>query len=275
MKKFTFLIPIFFLFFSCDEGTTTENVIDPTLLQKVIFNPGTSYETHWNFTNGILENIVKADGTFIEQFIYNPNNQLIQNIKYNNVGEVDQNYIITYNSDGIITQVNGTMYQYNLSENKYFYNNQATYECHLNTDGLITSSNYLYIDGEDYYGEDYYCNFDSNSNLTSLSAFGFSFTKFTVNFNYNTTINPLKNATLSLSKAKSLYDVPFFTKGLVSNNNLAGDVYDKLAPESSTFSYTYNANNLPVTQTQNDYYFGQLEGSHVSAHYYYQGDVFP
>ena len=54
-----------------------------------------------------------------------------------------------------------------------------------------------------------------------------------------------------------------------------GNRSEPFDPESEVYQYTYNSNNLPITQTRDNYYNGVYENTISSVKYYYQGDVIP
>ena len=55
------------------------NALDPTKLARVIFYPGTNNERRWFFyPNGLLKKIVDANGTLLQTFVYDTNNNWVQ-----------------------------------------------------------------------------------------------------------------------------------------------------------------------------------------------------
>ncbi len=77
MKKSILLLLLSVLLFSCSK-TENVQVPNPTLLKKIIKNPNTSEEQHWNFDdNGYLKEIVRKDGTVLFSFQFDANGNLI------------------------------------------------------------------------------------------------------------------------------------------------------------------------------------------------------
>lgn len=274
MKKFCLLLSFVVISISCSSDSS-EVTLDPNLLQRVDFYPGTSFEKRWLFNpDGLLYEITKADGTLIEEFIYDADNNVTQNIKYEN-GLPTENYLITYNSSNKITDINGKQYNYSASQNRYYYTiGFDDYSCSLNSDFLVTESHLIYDDTVDVYNTDYYCDY-TLSNMNSYRSYSWSSSEIDITYEFDNKINPLKNALLPVFRFKSLIDTVFFNGSLSSINNIISQAYFSVDPESHTYDYIYNSINLPLTQTRNDYSNGVFEGSLVSANYYYQGDVLP
>lgn len=97
MKNIISLFVIIIVLVSCNnDDSTNSTVINPNLLQRVDFFSGTNYEKRWCFnSNGFLEEIKDANGILLEKFVYNSNNQVIQNLIYEN-GIVSQTLNISY-----------------------------------------------------------------------------------------------------------------------------------------------------------------------------------
>jgi hypothetical protein len=113
MKKLLTLF-VSAILFSCNSDDASENTqtTDPTLLQKVIFAPGTVVERHWTFyENGLLKEIAKPDGTVLQTFTYDANNNLL----------ATAGHTFTYDAGNIITTVDGypVAYGYDAAGGKY------------------------------------------------------------------------------------------------------------------------------------------------------------
>lgn len=273
MKKFCLLLSFVVISISCSSDSS-EVTLDPNLLQRVDFYPGTSFEKRWIFNpEGLLTDITKADGTLIEKFTYDTHNNVVQNVKYIN-GVPGGSDNITYDSGNFITQINTVVYNYSFTENKYFYTiGFNDYSCSLNSEFLVTESHLVYDDTVDVYNTDSYCGY-TLGNMNSYSNYSWSGDIYT-HYEFDNRINPLKNALLPILRYKSLIDTEFFFDSLSSVNNITSQAYYSSDPESHTYDYIYNSLNLPQTQTRNDYYLGTYENSLISAKYYYQGDALP
>lgn len=274
MKKFCFIFSFVVISISCSNDSSNVTAVDPNLLQRVDFYPGTSFEKRYIFNaDGLLTEITKADGTLIEKFVYDADNNVTQNTKYEN-GLATENYLITYDSNNKITDINSNHYNYSTSDNRYYYTiGFDDYSCNLNSEFLVTESHLVYDDTADVYNTDYYCGY-ALGNMTSYSNSSWTADIYT-NYEFDNRINPLKNALLPIFRFKSLIDTNFFYSSLSSVNNITSQAYYSIDPESHTYDYIYNSISLPQTQTRNDYSNGVFEGSLVSANYYYQGDVLP
>ena len=120
MKKIFTLFVLTTTLFSCSSDDSSSTV-NPNLLQRVDFYPGTTSEKRWNFNaEGLLTSITNSDNEILELFVYDTNNNVIQNTKYSS-GSPTENYLITYDSNNKITNINGKNYNYSGSENRYYY----------------------------------------------------------------------------------------------------------------------------------------------------------
>ena len=211
MKKFCFLFSCIIICISCSNDSSRV-AVNPNLLQRVAFHPGTTFERRWNFNSeGLLTNITNSAGELVELFVYDSNNNVIQDVKYDS-GSPTENYLITYDSSNKITTINGKHYNYSASDNRYYYTaGNESFSCELNTDGLATHySDFFDFPGE---GDDIQTEFTfqyESGNLLSMSGFGSSMSDVIINFTYGNSVNPLKNATLPVFRIKSLIDPNFF-----------------------------------------------------------------
>ena len=275
MKNLFTLFIIAITISSCSNNTTSSN--NPNLLQRVDFFPGTTFENRWNFNQaGLLTTIKDANGNLIEKFIYDSNNNVIQDIKYS-AGTPTENYQITYDSSNKITVINGKQYNYSVSENRYYYVlGNETFSCELNADGLAKH----YTDFFNYAGEgndiqtDYSFQYE-NGNLLKMSGFGSSMTDVIINFTYGNLVNPLKNATLPVLRIKSILDPNFFNTGICSNNIKDTKTYSPNNPKSSIYGVLIYPSGKLELLTNQSYTGSVLESSLTDSYYYYQGDVIP
>ena len=276
MKKIIVLFAIVNTFFSCSSDNSSSST-NPNLLQRVDFYPGTPNERRWNFnSDGLLTSITNSVGDQVELFVYDSNNNIIQDIKYDS-GSPTENYLITYDSSNKITTINGRSYNYDASENRYYYvEGNETFSCELNADGLAThySDFFDFPDEGDDIQTEFNFQYDSG-NLLSISGFGSSMSDIELNFDYGTVTNPLKNATLHVLKLKSIIDPHFFNTGISSNNIKEAQSYAALDPETHSFGMLFYPSNKIELLTQENFSSGVFESSLTNSHYYYQGDVIP
>jgi hypothetical protein len=276
------------LLFSCNSDDDAESTpaTDPTLLQKVIFSPGTVSEKHWNFyPNGMLMEIAKPDGTVLESFTYDANNNLLSG----------NGHTFTYDASNIITTVDGypVAYGYDAAGGKYSFEFEVPdvedagidfphkTEVIVNADFLPLSRKIFYNYPE---GEIFYTPFTSlyqNGNLkTAAQMDGETYQRR----EYDNNPNPLKAALLPICRAMGLINANQMYPGLgnwqdgtyCSNNNVIELKFALEDPESNTFEYVSNSIGLPTVQISQAYDFGEPTGSPItSIQYYYQGDVIP
>ncbi len=275
MKKFYITLCVIIVSISCTNDT--QNQPDPHLLQRVDFYPGTSFETRWLFNeNGLLKQITKADGTVIQDFIYDAQERLSSSTIYE--ASANQTYNFTYDSNGFVTTVNNQSLQYNTAGGFYYFGDLNGYfsKFKIDSEKLLTSSKTAYIDEVElgqfeesivYQIDIYYL----NNNITA-----YNIGESCDNSTYDNNINPLRNATLAICRAFS-----FVPKSLwpyhhcISANNILTEKYCSEDPESEVYHYTYNTINLPKEQTRDNYYLGTYENTLFSAKYYYQGELLP
>ena len=212
----------------------------------------------------------------VESFVYDSDNNVIQNIKYSS-GTPTENYLIAYDSNNRITSINGKHYNYSIADNRYYYTDGIeTFSCELNADGLATHYSHFFDypnEGDDI-ETDYTFQYDSG-NLTVMSGFGTSLGEIEVHFTYGAVTNPLKNAALSVLKLKSVIEPQFFNTGISSNNVKEAQSYAPGDPETHSFGMLIYPNNKIEILSQEDYYLGVYESTITNSHYYYQGNVIP
>ncbi|WP_284651457.1 hypothetical protein [Flavobacterium terrisoli] len=273
MKKFGLLLFSIFILISCNNDDSAAEPGNGKLV-RVDFMPGLNGETRWLFNSDeLLTDIVKADGTPIEKFVYDAQGNLVQNITYNTNGTINSTYNITYDSSGFVHQINSADYNYSYYDHKYFYvNGFNTLECELGSNDLLKQAQNTYDDAVDQYITNYNCNYNTDGNLISYDFHG-PFVDSWKTFTYDSHTNPIKHGVMAILKAKSIYDPWFFTDGTSSSNNIIAKTFDDV--ENATYAYEFNSNGLPVTQTQSFYNMNVLQNTYVTAKYYYQGDVLP
>lgn len=296
MKKLAFIFTLS-LFFSCsksDDETFNKKSINPNLLTKVIFDPNTSYEKHWDFnSDGLLQRISKPDGTIIQDFVYDSNSLLISTTKYDVIPNV--NFSFGYDTNGYVNSVNGVTYTYDSATSSYTtdYNHQTwtdgtpegtgsnTYynKTIINSDKLVIQRDFYQTEviGPDTFNDvrPFYRGLFQNSNLIHSSSLDGSGS----GYEFDNKVNPLKKATYPICKAFSVIgyidNLSWADTEFNSINNLIKKLYTPLDPEKQIYVYDFNSNNLPTQQMIKHYYLGNFEGSTISKKYYYQGDIIP
>lgn len=276
MKKFYFLICFVVVCISCSSDSSSDS-LNPNLLQRVDFFPGTVYETRLLFnTDGLLYQISQADGTIIKSFTYDNQNRLASVTLYNSDPVTTNTF--EYDSNGFVSSINGQPLPYNQTTQSYILGDVNTFytENKINSDKLLTYTKNVWIDVDEDGNPLEILNSElgivySNNNMVSY------FPNESCNyFTFDNKINPLRNATIAISIAFSAYtSAPWVDINSISANNIITHSYCTEDPESYVFHYTYNSNNLPITQTRDDYYLGVYESTITSINYYYQGDVLP
>jgi hypothetical protein len=279
MKKIYAILGII-LFAACSpsDDSAPQQAIDPMKLQKIILYPDAPNERQWNFyPNGLLKEVTDGDGNVLQTFVYTDNNLTS-----------GPNAAFTYDSANHITSVNAMPVDYDAGQNTYTihypyviddpdeYDVLSGITVGLNTDGRIVSEsqNFLYSGGA-------YTNPGMDAHYASGNMVNcYDGAAVMHSYSFDSKINPLKAAMLPICKAMALtsfgnLEGKWALGEFNSANNVTYDTFDGGA-ESLGFSYTYNANNLPVTQHTQYYYNGEAEGGAIlTAQYYYQGDAIP
>lgn len=270
MKKYHLLLFLVFTLFSCsnnEESISSSSI----LLQKVVFYRNAPNENHWNFNNnGLLDNISKPDGTLIEKFIYDANNNVIQDDKYDN-GILNMTYNIIYNSNNIITKINNVDYNYNASENKYYYTNGTQiFNCQLNNDKLVT--NYSLIDNNPSGTvEDTYQMVYVNDNMTSFQKTTNSVITTLKGFSYGNTIeNPIRSGSLAVLKLKSLIEPDFFSNGVSSKLPIETSDFGSSNPITYNYGWLFTPDEKRISMQMIEVFNGStMINSFVYADYFY------
>lgn len=277
MKKLYFILISICLLPSCSSDSTSIAEPNPNLLQRVDFNPGLTNERRWFFnTDGFLNEITKADGTIVQNFTYDSNNRLTSSTLFNDNG-FNETHTFTYNNNDFVATVDGEIVNYDSALGAYYTGdlNQGYRLTKINNDKLLIEGRTVFLDIDEtgtneirlaemsvYYLNNNVMSFYPNESCNS--------------FTYDNNSNPLRNATLAICRAFSYIENSRWVNGQNNSaNNLLTQNYCLEDPESEVYQYTYNSNNLPVTQTRDNYYQGVYENTISSVKYYYQGDVIP
>ena len=278
MKKLYFLLICFVVVcISCSSDSSSDS-LNPNLLQRVDFYPGTTYERRWNFNeDGLLTSITKADGTVVENFTYDSLNRLISSTAVSNTGTTET-HTFTYDSNDFVTTLDGVTINYDSSLDAYYTGdlNTAYRLTKLNNDKLLIDGKSVVIDNDESgISESQWLQMSVNYSNNNIVSY-FPYYENCNYLSYDDKVNPLQNATRIISKPFSFVAGSRWAfNELVSANNALTHDYCSEDPESSIYHYTYNSNNLPITQTRDDYYNGVYENTISAAKYYYQGDVIP
>jgi hypothetical protein len=279
MKKFCLLLFSLVTLLSCSTDSTNQTTTNPNLLQRIDFYPGLIIERRWIFNaDGLLKEITKSDGTIVQDFTYDNNNRLINSTVFNN-NSTSQTYIFTYDNNGFVNSVNGETVNYSSSLDACYTGNlsQSYRLTKINSNNLLVQGINAYQDTDDNGNpieiiNDYiYVGYSNNNNIMNYSR-----NEGCNSFTYDNNSNPIRNATLAICRAFSFTENSTWVNGQYnSTNNPISLNFCSVDPESHIYHYTYNSNNLPSTQTRDDYYLGVYENTIPSAKYYYQGDVIP
>lgn len=232
MKKIIFLFIIATTLFSCSNDDTSNT---PEILQKVVFYNNSLNERQWNISNNLLTNITLADGTIVEEFNYDSQNRLIEDIKYSN-GSIIATDVITYNTDNTINTINGLPYTFNAATRTYAYSYGSgfTISCQVNSDFLV--ENFLRTGTN---AGEYHMTY-SNDDMISFEKINGGSTEIIKNFHFDELYaNPLHNAILAVARIKSLTDPSFFIDSVASTKIAGG--YDKGISDPFYYSFGYSS----------------------------------
>lgn len=229
MKNIVLTIFLAFTLFSC--STDDKNTTTTKILEKVVFYRDSPNERHWNFSNDLLQNITLADGSLAEEFIYDSNNRVIKDIKYNN--GASQTDVITYNPDNTISSINGLPYVYNTATKTYTYSYGSDFSinCEVNSDLLVINFTRTGTNAAEFH-----MNY-TNGNMTSFEKIITNSTEVLKNFHFETTLmnNPIANAVLAVARVKSLTDPNFFIDSQTSREVPTG--FDKGSSDPNYYNY--------------------------------------
>lgn len=235
MKKLFSIILIAVTLFSCSNDDN--NVVPPTVLQKVVFYKNSPNERHWNISNNLLSTITLPDGTIVEQFVYDSQNRVISDIKYAN-SVITETNTITYNADNTIKTINNLPYTYDAATKTYAYSygSNFTINCQVNSDFLVENFVRTGTNAGEYhmtYANGDMTSFEKSTNGTSDIIKNFHF------YPDGTSTNRIYTAVLAVARVKSLTDPNFFIDGQASFELANG--FDK----GTTDPYYYNYGELP------------------------------
>jgi hypothetical protein len=181
-----------------------------------------------------LTSITLADGTIVEEFVYDNKNRVVRDVKYTN-GLVSETDIITYNVDNTNKTINGLLYSFNAATQtyNYTYGSGFTISCQVNSDKLALN----FIRTGSNAGQ-YHITY-ANGNMTSLEKVNNNSTDLIKNFRFNAMlgVNPIYNSVLAVARVKSLTDPSFFIDCQASKDMANG--YDK--GTTDPFFYNYGA----------------------------------
>ena len=227
------LICLFIVAISLISCSSDSTVAPTQTLQKVIFYSGSANQRQWNISNDLLRNITLADGTIVEEFIYDSQNRLASDIKYTG-GLVSETTTITYNADNTIQSINGLPYTYNSSTRTYTYTYGSSFaiSCQVNSDFLVEN----FVRTGTNAGE--YQMTYANGNMLSFEKINNGSTNLVKNFHFDDVsygVNPLYNAVLAVARVKSLTDPNFLIDGVASTRVAAG--FDKGSADPNYYHY--------------------------------------
>lgn len=278
MKQLFTVFILTITLFSCSSDDQSD-AVNPDLLQRVVFFPGKSNETQWNFNaKGLLYEIRNANGDLLENFTYDSSNQVIKDTKHTDDGVIT--YDITYNPNHSINTINGKTYHYDAVNKHYYYEAGTTYfSCFVNNDGFLLN----YTLGDSNPEHTFETNFDmnyENGNMvsylksddhetTDLRIFGYD------NISFNDNGNPLKMATLPVLKIKSLIDPDFFREGISSDTPVQSLSFGSENPMSYNYGMLVYPNNHIEQQDIEVFDEEHFVETFTYAKYFYQGQTIP
>ena len=276
MRKIITLFVIATTLFSCSIDDSS-SVVNSSLLKRVDFYPNKPNESRWNFNNfGLLDNITKPDGTLVEKFVYDSNNNVIKDTKYNN-GSIVVDYVVAYDSANIITSINGVAYDYvnSAAGFRYSYANATdNFSCEINNDMLLTKYTYSNTVAPEKKYEAVY----SNNNMISFERTNNGTVDLVRNYSFGSEAgngNPLRTACLGVMKLKSLTEPEFFMEGIFSKSVVLALSFGT----GNSIHYNYGLlNNSANHLSQHDIevFDGDTFVEYINySKYYYQGDILP
>lgn len=268
MKKIIFLFILPTLLFSCSDND--DAIVSSSALQKVVFYKNSPNEKQWNISDDLLRNITLANGTVVEEFIYDNQNRVISDIKYIG-GSVSETTTITYNADNTIQTINGLPYSYNSSSRTYTYSSGSGFaiSCQVNSDFLVEN----FVRTGTNAGEYHMIYFSGN--MTSFEKINSGSTEIIKNFNYDESFgnNPLHNTVLAVARIKSLTDPDFFIDNVASTRIAGGFDRGTTDPYYYHYGYSSSITNNP-THNAKDFSIGTevLDSSMNPVDFYHFAD---
>lgn len=236
MKKLLTLFIVAITLFSCS-SSDDDNANPNLVLEKVVFYRNSPNERHWIITNGLLTKITKADGTLVEQFMYDSQGRIVSDTEYTN-GIDGESTTVTYNADNTIASVDGLPYTYNAATRTYAYSygSNFTISSTVNEDGLAID----FVRGG--VGASEYHMTYADGNMTSFRKINDDGTETIKNFYFNGSMegNPIYNAVLAVAKVKSVTDPGFFAE--YNSSRFIPNGFDK-GPSDPLY---YNYGHIPT-----------------------------
>ena len=230
MNKLIILFVLATTLLSCssDDSNTNPDLV----LQKVVFYDNSPNEKHWIINNNLLTTITLADGTVVEEFIYDTQNRVIKDTKYTN-GAISETNTITYTADNTIQSINGLPYAFNATTRTYTYSygSDFTINCVVNADQLAVDFVRMGSNAVEYHMS------YANDNMTSFKKVVNGSDSVVKNFYFDTSFgnNPLYESVLAVAKVKSLTDPSFFIDAYTSKNLANG--FDKGATDTNYYNF--------------------------------------
>lgn len=243
----------------------------------------------WNFsydaTNKLIAiNKVDLDGILLEgnELVYDDQDKILtlgdRTFKYDSI---EEHYSEGSSYELIGPYMDGGTRTYDYSYNQFWYGDPSNpiaqycfFEGSLRTDtlfgggtvdtGTCSPLNFLTF------------TYDGNNNITQRNDSGVA-----SNFQYDNTVNPLFNGTTNLVYvfgflSQNFTDENYALPYIISENNRTQSFWGTTdsGAISNSYSYEFNANNLPVRATTIANH-GATTSEYEYANYYYQGDVIP
>jgi len=271
--------------YSCSDSDNDSSA-NTTLLQKVVFP--SNFDREWHFyDNGLVKEMAGSNGYISESFSYDENGNLTA---LTNHIQPAYSYSFTYDGN-IITSVNGhpVAYGYDPAGGKYTFEfdvpaGESGVQYPYRTE-IIVNPEMLPLSRTIFYLE----NGQPTSKILRSGAYqnGNQYLQVVngpFNFEFDAHPNPFKQALLPVCRPLALADVDsdyigdtfYHSPELTSINNVIELNYGPEWPESTTYTYTYNAAGYPTSQTSQYHSDGPTEiDPVVEMQIYYQGDVIP
>jgi len=236
MKYSILLLVAVFSLVSCSHDSGSVPTVGGTKLEKVFFYRNSPSERQWVIENNLLTKIVLADGTLVEEFVYDTNHRVTVDKKYAN-GIVTSTDVIAYNSDNTIRSINNLPYNFDTATQTYTYTygSDFTITCQVNADQLALSYTRTGSNAGQYQMT------YANGKMTSYVEGSIAAPTVVKNFHFDAGFgaNPVYAAVLAVARIKSLTDPSFFIDGQASSTLANG--FDKGASDP----YYYNYGSLP------------------------------
>lgn len=250
MKKlFALAATALFIMTSCSSDDSTNPGTNPNLglLKKLIetYDDGSSFTTDFNYNGNKLVSEVDSDGW---ETIYTYTGELVTEMKTYEDETLFQTNMFTYDPNNKLATHLMLLHTQNSG-----YKSEYTH----NADGTITVENFHGDLNNQTTPIGTYIVTMSNNNVTEIDM-----GTATQTFTYTNTIDPY-----SLIAGNEWMAVAFAEGGGVNNmatwhyENTMGTVYN-----DATFTYTYNAANLPVTSVETD----AVTGDVVTTQFFYE-----